>query len=152
MLFRSGQRSKAAIESSNSLEILERSLKRALADSNPAVRESARLLFWDFEQIWQERGHAIMETLDATARKQLEKACPNPNLTAVLPSTPKPNKKSSVAAAIAASRAKAKAIATAPPTLRHQATSASHTATPRRSGSPSTSPKNSTARDRKSVV
>ena len=142
-----GQRSKVAIESSNSLEILEKSLKRALADSNPTVRESARLLFWDFEQIWQERGHAIMETLDATARKQLEKACPNPNLpTAVLPSTPKPNKKSSVAAAIAASRAKAKAIATAPPTLRHQATSASHTATPRRSGSPSISPKNSTAR------
>jgi CLIP-associating protein 1/2 len=142
-----GQRSKVAIESSNSLEILEKSLKRALADSNPAVRESARLLFWDFEQIWQERGHAIMETLDATARKQLEKACPNPNfLTVMLPSTPKPNKKSSVAAAIAASRAKAKAIATAPPTLRHQATSTSHTATPRRSGSPSTSPKNSTAR------
>ena len=141
-----GERSKVAIESSNSLEILERSLKRALADSNPAVRESARLLFWDFEQIWQERGHAIMETLDATARKQLEKACPNPNFpTAMLPSTPKPNKKSSVAAAIAASRAKAKAIATAPPSLRHQATSASHTATPRRSGSPGTSPKNSTA-------
>ena len=142
-----GQRSKVAIESSNSLEILEKSLKRALADSSPAVRESARLLFWDFEQIWQERGHTIMETLDATARKQLEKACPNPNLpTAILPSTPKPNKKSSVAAAIAASRAKAKAIATAPPTLRHQATSASHTATPRCSGSPSTSPKISTAR------
>ena len=142
-----GQRSKVAIESSNSLEILEKSLKRALADSNPAVRESARLLFWDFEQIWQERGHALMETLDATARKQLEKACPNPNPpTAVLPSTPKPNKKSSVAAAIAASRAKAKAIATAPPTLRHQATSASHTAPSRRSGSPSISPKNSTAR------
>ena len=139
-----GHRSKVAIESSNSLEILEKSLKRALADSNPAVRESARLLFWDFEKIWQERGNAIMETLDATARKQLEKACPNP--TALLPSTPKPSKKSSVAAAIAASRAKAKAIATAPPTLRHQATSASHTVTPRRSGSPSASPKNSTAR------
>ena len=142
-----GQRSKIAIETSNSLEILEKILKRALADSNPAVRESARFLFWDFEQIWQERGHAIMETLDATARKQLEKACPNANsTTTVLPSTPKPNKKSSVAAAIAASRAKAKAIATAPPTLRHQATSASYTAPLRRSGSPSISPKNSTAR------
>ena len=142
-----GQRSKVAIETSNSLEILEKSLKRALVDSNPTVRESARLLFWDFEQIWQERGHAIMETLDATARKQLEKACPIPNLpTAILPSTPKPNKKSSVAAAIAASRAKAKAIATAPPTLRHQATSASYTAPLRHSSSPNISPKNSTAR------
>ena len=142
-----GQRSKIAIETSNSLELLEKSLKRALADSNPAVRESARLLFWDFEQIWRERGHIIRETLDATARKQLEKACPNPNLaTAILPSTPKPNKKSSVAAAIAASRAKAKAIATAPPTLRHQATSASYTAPVRHSVSPNISPKNSTAR------
>ena len=141
-----GQRSKVAIETSNSLEILEKSLKRALADSNPTVRESARLLFWDFEQIWQERGHAIMETLDATALKQLEKTCPNPNLsTAMLPSTPRPGKKSSVAAAIAASRAKAKAIATAPPTLRHQATSA-YTAPLRYSGSPNISAKNFTAR------
>ncbi|KAF8164925.1 clasp N terminal-domain-containing protein [Crassisporium funariophilum] len=145
-----GQRSKNAIESSNSLETLEKSLKRALADPNPAVRESARLLFWDFEAIWRDRGLTILETLDAVARKQLEKACPNPDSQAAValpPSTPKVTKKTSVAAAIAASRAKAKAIATAPPSLRHQATSASHAAPPlRRAGSPSTSPKSTTAR------
>ncbi|KAG8725830.1 suppressor of tub2 mutation, partial [Ceratobasidium sp. 428] len=61
--------------------------------------------------------------LDATARKQLDKANPNPG--ACTPVTPveETKKKPSVAAAIAASRAKAKAIATAPPTLRHAVTS-----------------------------
>ncbi|KDR83324.1 hypothetical protein GALMADRAFT_85351 [Galerina marginata CBS 339.88] len=142
-----GHRSKNAIDGSNTLEILEKSLKRALADASPAVRESARSLFWVFEDIWKDRGQTVLESLDIVARKQLEKTCPNPNMQVILPpSTPQVTKKSSVAAAIAASRAKAKAIATAPPTLRHQATSASYSAVPRRAGSPSTSPRSSTAR------
>lgn len=133
-----GQRSKAAIEHSGGLDILEKSLKKALADPNPAVKEAARVLFWVFEDVWHDRGLAISETLDPTARKQLEKACPNPQQKAALPpSTPTSSKKSSVAAAIAASRAKAKAIASAPPSLRHQATSASHAPPSRRAGSPS---------------
>ncbi|KAF7352974.1 hypothetical protein MVEN_01265000 [Mycena venus] len=142
-----GQRSKHAIETSGGLEILEKSLKKALADANPAVRENARVCFWVFDNLWRERGVMLLGGLDSVARKQLEKACPNPELAAaVLPATPKPAKKSSVAAAIAASRAKAKAIATAPPTLRHQATASSHVAPVRRAGSPSLSPKNSVAR------
>jgi len=137
-----GQRSKNAIETSNMLETLEKLLKKALSDPTPAVRESARVLFWVFTNIWQERGVVIMDTLDATARKQLERACPNPEaLSPLPPTTPKASKKSSVAAAIAASRAKAKAIATAPPSLRHQATSTSYVTAPRRAGSPNVSPK-----------
>ncbi|KAJ7507542.1 clasp N terminal-domain-containing protein [Mycena galericulata] len=143
-----GQRSKHAIEISGGVEIMEKSLKKALADPNPAVRENARICFWVFEDIWRDRGVTLLGGLDSVARKQLEKACPNPELAAVVlaPSTPKPAKKSSVAAAIAASRAKAKAIATAPPTLRHQATASSHVAPVRRAGSPSLSPRNSMAR------
>ncbi|KAJ7276185.1 clasp N terminal-domain-containing protein [Mycena haematopus] len=142
-----GQRSKHAIESSGGLDILEKSLKKALSDPSPAGRETARICFWVFDGIWRERGVALLGTLDSIARKQLEKACPNPELAAaVLPTTPKPAKKSSVAAAIAASRAKAKAIATAPPTLRHQATASSHVAPVRRAGSPGLSPRNSVAR------
>ncbi|TFK43149.1 clasp N terminal-domain-containing protein, partial [Crucibulum laeve] len=141
------RRSKHNIESSGGLDILEKSLKKTLADPNPAVRETARALFWVFEDVWRDRGEAIMETLDSVARKQLEKACPNPELAAALPpTTPKATKKTSVAAAIAASRAKAKAIATAPPSLRHQATSGSHAAPVRRSSSPSTSPRSSVTR------
>lgn len=116
------QRSKHAIETSGSIDLLGKSVKKGLGDPNPGVRESARTLFWIFEGIWKEKGAVILDALDATARKQLEKACPVPNKIIVPPSTPK-QKKSSVAAVIAASRAKAKAIATAPPSLRHQATS-----------------------------
>ncbi|KAJ7117389.1 clasp N terminal-domain-containing protein [Mycena crocata] len=143
-----GLRSKHAIETSGGLEITEKSLKKALADSNPAVRENARACFWVFEGIWRDRGGTLLGALDSVARKQLEKACPNPELAAAVlpPTTPKPPKKSSVAAAIAASRAKAKAIATAPPTLRHQATASSHVVPVRRAGSPSLSPRNSVAR------
>ncbi|KAF9008682.1 clasp N terminal-domain-containing protein [Cyathus striatus] len=142
-----GFRSKHAIESSGGLDIMEKAIKKALADPNPAVRESARTLFWTFEEVWKERGFTILESLEPTARRQLEKACPNPQLQAQLPpSTPSNTKKSSVAAAIAASRAKAKVIATAPPSLRHQATSVTHGGSMRRAGPSSTSPRNSLSR------
>ncbi|KAH9482989.1 Protein STU1 [Psilocybe cubensis] len=143
-----GTRSKAAIDANNLTETLEKSLKKALADPSPAVRETARLLYWVFHEIWPERAQTIIETLDATARKQVEKVCPIPGGQAALPpTTPKVTKKSSVAAAIAASRAKAKAIATAPPSLRHQATSSSHAAAaPRRETSPNASTRSPPAR------
>jgi len=124
-----GTRSKNVIEASGGAEILEKCMKRSLADANVGVRESARVCFWVFESVWHDRGLVVLDTLDSLARKQLEKVCPNPDATATIiqPSTPN-TKKTSIAAAIAASRAKAKAIATSPPSLRHQATSSSHAA------------------------
>ncbi|KAK1231726.1 suppressor of tub2 mutation [Marasmius sp. AFHP31] len=128
-----GQRVKFAPEA----EVIEKAVRKSLSDPNPTVKEKGRASFWAFHSIWPDRASAIMESLDNTARKQLEKACPDSNAVPSLPSAgPTPAKKSSVAAAIAASRAKAKAIAAAPPTLRHQATSASH-APIRRPASPS---------------
>ncbi|KAI9001213.1 clasp N terminal-domain-containing protein [Trametes punicea] len=123
-----GTRATHAIEASGGADLLEKFVKRALGDPNAGVRDNARQLFWLFQGIWSERGAAIMQSLDMTSRKQLEKACPSPERLASVPTAASPKaKKSSVAAAIAASRAKAKAIASAPPTLRHQATSTSHT-------------------------
>ncbi|KAH9938409.1 clasp N terminal-domain-containing protein [Fomitopsis serialis] len=121
-----GARAKHAIESSGGVDHLEKTIKKGLGDPNPKVRDNARKAFWAFESIWSEKGAAILNTLDSTARKQVERACPNPHAVAALSTTetPKP-KKSSVAAAIAATRAKAKANAAAPPSLRHQATSTS---------------------------
>ncbi|KAG6890930.1 hypothetical protein C0995_000887 [Termitomyces sp. Mi166 len=140
-----GHRSKNAIESANGLELLGKSLKKALNDANPAVRENARVSFWVFEDVWPEQGLTILESLDSNARKQVEKLCPKPELlTNLSPTTPKAKK--SLAATIAASRAKAKAIATAPPTLRHQATSGSHVPPVRRPASPTTSPRSSIVR------
>ncbi|OBZ77060.1 Protein STU1 [Grifola frondosa] len=143
-------RAKHAIESAGGVEILEKIIKKTLGDPNAGVRDSARQCFWAFEAVWQEKAAVILHSLDSTSRKQLEKACPNPDVIASLPAPSPPKaKKSSVAAAIAASRAKAKAIATAPPSLRHQATSTSHavraTSPPmRRAASPSLSTSNST--------
>ncbi|KAG2013897.1 hypothetical protein CC2G_010761 [Coprinopsis cinerea AmutBmut pab1-1] len=135
-----GLRSKNNIEAAGGLEILERSIKKALGDANPAVREASRVMFWSFHAIWPDNATAILNSLDNTARKQLERACPDASMqTSLQPKTPAPPKKSSIAAAIAASRAKAKAIAAAPPTLRHQATSSHTPASSRRSTSPGTS-------------
>ncbi|KAH9943078.1 clasp N terminal-domain-containing protein [Epithele typhae] len=108
-----GARTLHTIESSGVIETLEKILKKALGDTSPSVRDTARQVYWIFQGMYPERGTA----------------CPNPDALTALPTvTPPPRtKKSSVAAAIAASRAKAKAIANAPPTLRHQATSTSHT-------------------------
>ena len=135
-----GSRAKTAVEAGGSIDTLEKCIKKALTDANPGVRQNARAAFWSFEALWKERGRIVLEAQDGTSRKQLEKACPNhQDLPEVLPATPQV-KKSSVAAAIAASRAKAKAIATAPPTLRHQATSAARTMSPpKRSLSPTLS-------------
>ena len=132
-------KAKHAIETSGGLDTLVNSVKKALGDPNPGVRENARNAYWSLNAVWKDKGTMIMAGLDPTARKQLEKACPDPNL---LPGSTDsaPSKKSSVAAAIAASRAKAKAIAVDPPTLRHQATSAARTTTsPKRPLSPSLS-------------
>ena len=135
-----GSRAKNAVEASGLFDTLEKCIRKALTDANAGVRQNARAAFWSFEGLWKERGHMVLEAQDGANRKQLERACPNQQvLPNVQPTTPTV-KKSSVAAAIAASRAKAKAIATAPPTLRHQATSAARTMSPpKRSLSPSLS-------------
>ena len=138
-----GQRAKHAIEASGGVETLEKCVKKGLADPNPAVKDTTRQVFWVFDEVWSDRGRVMLESLDPMSRKQLEKACPKPDLLtglATAVATPQV-KKQSVAAAIAASRAKAKAIATAPPSLRHQATSAARTTSPpaKRPASPSLS-------------
>ncbi|KAI0751370.1 clasp N terminal-domain-containing protein [Daedaleopsis nitida] len=125
-----GARTTHAIEATSTIDTLEKIVRKALGDANAGVRDNARQLFWIFQGFWPDRAAAILQALDSVSRKQLEKACPNPEALAVIvpgAASPPKAKKSSVAAAIAASRAKAKAIATAPPTLRHQATSTSHT-------------------------
>ena len=61
-----GRRSKISIESSAGLDVLEKFLKKALEDANPAVRESARVCFWMFEEIWQDRGAIILASLVQT--------------------------------------------------------------------------------------
>jgi CLIP-associating protein 1/2 len=121
-----GARAKLAIETTGGQDLIDKSIRKALGDHIAGVREGARLAFWAYNAIWRERAELIYSTLDATARKQLDKAAPEEvaaTTGASISATPKElPKKSSIAAAIAASRAKAKQIAADPPTLRHAAT------------------------------
>lgn len=124
-----GARSKYLIEA-HGLDKLDESLRKVLVDANPGVRTNARVAFWAFQAVWPERGALIMAAQDATNRKQLEKACPNPDMLESVPATPAPVAKKSVAQQIAATRAKARVINHDPPSLRHQATSAARTISP----------------------
>ena len=134
-----GARAKLAIESTGGQELIDKSIRKALGDPIAGVREGARLAFWAYNAVWKEKAELIYGTLDVTARKQLDKAAPQELATTPVASTsaaPKEMpKKASLAAAIAASRAKARQIAADPPTLRHAATAHAAVFT-RRSSSP----------------
>ncbi|PLW54952.1 hypothetical protein PCANC_02753 [Puccinia coronata f. sp. avenae] len=69
-----GQRSKPQIESGGGLGIIEKALRRSLADASPVVRETAREVFWNCSTIWPQMTGPLIETLDGPTRKQLEKA------------------------------------------------------------------------------
>jgi CLIP-associating protein 1/2 len=46
---------KGYLEHSGGIDILEKCLKRGLADANPGVRENMRTTFWKFASLWPER-------------------------------------------------------------------------------------------------
>ncbi|KAG9259214.1 HEAT repeat-containing protein [Emericellopsis atlantica] len=70
---------KSHLEHSGGLDLIEKSIKRGLADANPAVRERMRSTFWTFWGIFPARADALKEDLDATAQKLLNKDPSNPN-------------------------------------------------------------------------
>lgn len=69
---------KEAIETSPhaGLSLLSQMLKKELADANATVREVARATFWTVQAIWPELGQSILESVDISARKALEKVDP----------------------------------------------------------------------------
>ncbi|KAI6595583.1 hypothetical protein MCOR12_006490 [Pyricularia oryzae] len=68
---------KSHIEHHGGLDLVEKCIKKGLADSNPLVREKMRVTYWTFNEIWPARAEAIMEDLDATAKKLLQKSSGN---------------------------------------------------------------------------
>lgn len=79
---------KGYLEHTGGLEILEKCIKRGLADANPGVREGMRGAFWDFAAVWPDRADLIMDGLDNTMKKLLEKE--NPNASAKAGNRPPP--------------------------------------------------------------
>ncbi|KAJ3497825.1 hypothetical protein NLG97_g1599 [Lecanicillium saksenae] len=67
------------IEHTGGVDLIEKCLKKGLTDANPGVREKMRPTYWAFWAVWPARADAIMEDLDATAQKLLNKDASNPN-------------------------------------------------------------------------
>ncbi|KAJ2963202.1 hypothetical protein NQ176_g10875 [Zarea fungicola] len=78
-LIRKVEGNKHHIEHTGGVDLMEKCLKKGLADANPGVREKMRATFWTFWAVWPARADAIMEDLDATAQKLLNKDPSNPN-------------------------------------------------------------------------
>lgn len=70
---------KSHVEHSGGLDLIEKCLKKGLADANPGVREKMRATYWAFAGIWPVKAEAIMSGLDSTAQRLLEKDPNNPN-------------------------------------------------------------------------
>jgi CLIP-associating protein 1/2 len=101
------------IESTHgAIDQVQSTIKKLLSDVNPQVREQARAAFWGFDKLWPKKSAALMESLDSTARKQLEKASGSGLASA--PATPvraAPPKARASAAILAAKRARAAELA-----------------------------------------
>ncbi|KAK4457546.1 protein STU1 [Cladorrhinum samala] len=67
------------VEHTGGLDLIEKSIKKGLADANPGVREKMRATYWKFSTIWPARADAIMDGLDSTAQKLLRNDPHNPS-------------------------------------------------------------------------
>lgn len=81
---------KSHIEHGGGLDMLVNCIKKGLADANPGARERMRATYWTFALIWPVQADKIMDGLDATAQKLLQKDPHNPNSTATAKAEPAP--------------------------------------------------------------
>jgi CLIP-associating protein 1/2 len=70
---------KSHIEHSGGLDLIEKCIKKGLADPNPGVRESMRSTYWTFAGVWPAKAEVIMAGLDAPQQNKLENDPSNPN-------------------------------------------------------------------------
>ncbi|KAL9081324.1 MAG: hypothetical protein Q9157_000179 [Trypethelium eluteriae] len=78
-LLKRQQNNKGYFESSGSLDLAEKCIKKGLADANPRVREGMRATYWIFAKVWPDKAESIMSTLDPKSQQLLEKDSNNPN-------------------------------------------------------------------------
>ncbi|KAI0099059.1 clasp N terminal-domain-containing protein [Nemania sp. FL0031] len=67
------------LEHGGGLDLIEKCIKKGLNDPNPGVREKMRSTYWAFAGIWASRAETIMDGLDSTAQRLLQKDPNNPN-------------------------------------------------------------------------
>ncbi|KAI0838919.1 ARM repeat-containing protein [Hypoxylon sp. FL0890] len=67
------------LEHGGGVDVIDKCIKKGLNDPNPGVREKMRSTYWAYAAIWPARAEAIMDGLDSTAQKLLQKDPNNPN-------------------------------------------------------------------------
>jgi CLIP-associating protein 1/2 len=82
-----GAQRRHALEAHNGLDILDRALKRALPDQNKDVRAKARDAFFHFQRVWPGEAERLLETLDASTKKQVAAALAEAGGPATAPSS-----------------------------------------------------------------
>ncbi|KAI2617019.1 ARM repeat-containing protein [Hypomontagnella submonticulosa] len=70
---------KSHLEHGGGLDTIDKCIKKGLNDPNPGVREKMRSTYWAYAAIYPARAEAIMDGLDSTAQKLLQKDPNNPN-------------------------------------------------------------------------
>jgi CLIP-associating protein 1/2 len=70
---------KSHFESSGSLDLAEKVIRKGLDDANPKVKENSRATYWTFAKTWPEKADKIMASLETKARAALEKDSHNPH-------------------------------------------------------------------------
>ncbi|KAH8912868.1 ARM repeat-containing protein [Coniochaeta sp. PMI_546] len=81
---------KSHIEHAGGLDVVEKCIKKGLADPNPGVREKMRATYWTFSGIWPARAEMILDSLDPTAQKLLRNDPHNPNSPKKAEGAPRP--------------------------------------------------------------
>ncbi|RHZ66676.1 suppressor of tub2 mutation [Aspergillus turcosus] len=84
---------KSSIEHGGGLDMIEKSVKKCLADANPGVREAMRGTFWSYYRVWPHRANEILSNLDPKSRSLLEKDPANPNAHQNAPKDSAPSRK-----------------------------------------------------------
>lgn len=69
-------RSKSTIENYGGLEMMDKCIVKGLADPIPAVKETMRVTYWDFAEIWPPQAASIYDKMDPKARNLLDKVRP----------------------------------------------------------------------------
>ena len=83
---------KSAIEHSGGLDLVEKSLRNGLNDSNPGVRESMRAVYWTYARTWPEKSEIIMSNLSAQHQDMLVKHPANPHPQQAITTSSAPSK------------------------------------------------------------
>lgn len=71
------QNLKNNIDASGGREILEKCIVKGLTDPNASVKEEMRLAFWGYNELWPSHGSRILEKMEFSVKRALERVNPN---------------------------------------------------------------------------